>query len=151
MGDDLMRKADLLDELRSEIGVVSDKCLGNIGKLYQFVCDALVEKVSVYQSVSIYLAESTCFRCHVHTGSQSLPDQIPFGEGFFSIAAVQGSVVREKMGDKTEIFVPFYQGHHLIGELVVVSIPHGLIDDEDISLFCELASLFETKVKEFNS
>lgn len=142
-----MRKADLLDELRSEIGVVSDQCFGQLDRLYQFVCNVLVEKVDVYQSVSIYFTEAEHFQQRFHQGKRLLPEQIPFGEGYFSMAAVRGSVVREKVGLRTMIFVPFYQGHHLIGEIVVVGEPGGLIDDEDVSLFCELASLFETKVK----
>lgn len=146
-----MRKADLLDELRSEIGVVSDKCIGQIGKLYQFACDILVEKMSVYETVCIYLTESASFQCKYHKGMNLLPDWIPFGEGFFSLAAVRGGVVREKIGARTKVFVPFYQGHHLVGVLVVVGTPDGVIDDEDVSLFCELASLFETKGKECNS
>ncbi|MBA4494299.1 hypothetical protein ACFO25_05565 [Paenactinomyces guangxiensis] len=146
-----MRKADLLDELRSEVGVVSDKSYGEIDKLYQFVCHILSEKVPVYQCVSIYLAKSAIFQCKYHNGCRLLPDVIPFGEGFLSLAAVRGGVVREKRGGRTEVFVPFYQGHHLIGELVVIGKPGGVIDDEDVSLFCELASLFETKVKECNS
>lgn len=146
-----MRKADLLDELRSEIGVESDKSAGEIGRLYRFVCDILVEKVPIYQSVSIYLTHSATFQCEYHKGDRLLPDAVPFGEGLFSLAAVRGGIVREKIGTRTEVFVPFYRGHHLVGELVVISAPGGIIDDEDVTLFCELASLFETKVKECNS
>ncbi len=146
-----MRKADLLDELRSEIGVVSDKSACDIGKLYQFVCDILVERVPVYQSVSIYIAHSAAFQLKYHKGNRLLPEKVPFGEGLFSLAAVRGGIVREKIGTRTEVFVPFYRGHHLVGELVVISVPGGIIDDEDVTLFCELASLFESKVNECNS
>jgi L-methionine (R)-S-oxide reductase len=146
-----MRKADLLDELRSEIGVVSDKCARRVEKLYESVCEILVKNMPAYEWVSIYLTEGTSFCLKHERGRRGLPDVFPFGEGWMSIAAVRGGVVREKIGNRTEVYVPFYRGHHLIGVFVVMGTSYGKIDDEDVSLFCELASLFETKAKECNS
>ncbi|SFJ05835.1 hypothetical protein [Thermoflavimicrobium dichotomicum] len=143
-----MRKADLLDELRSEIGVVSDKCKGEIDVLYRFVCQILYEKVSAYQFVSIYLVKQNCFYCHTFQGSSTLPRIIPFGEGLLSVAAMHAGVMVERVGSTVQAVAPFYCGHHLVGELVILSSPNEKLDDEDISLFHELASLFERKVKE---
>ncbi|MGA9174437.1 MAG: hypothetical protein WBZ33_10745 [Thermoactinomyces sp.] len=146
-----MRKADLLDELRSEIGVVSDKYNGELEKLYQFVCNSLFVNMVDYHWVSIYLVEESSFCLKFERGQRGLPEVIPFGEGRMSLAAARGSVVRERISNRTEVYVPFYHGHHLVGVLVVTGTVGGKIDDEDISLFCELASLFESKVKECNS
>ncbi|MBA4542584.1 MULTISPECIES: hypothetical protein [Thermoactinomyces] len=146
-----MRKADLLDELRAEIGAMSDKYSSELEKLYQFVCNSLFDNMADYQWVSIYLVEDFSFCLKFERGQTELPPVIPFGEGFMSLAAARGSVVRERIWNRTEVYVPFYHGHHLVGVLVVTGTAGGNIDDEDISLFCELASLFESKVKKCNS
>ena len=147
-----MRKADLLDELRAEIGVVSDRLNGSVSVkgLYRFVAKILYEKVSAYRYAGVYLTSGYQFREYCGAGFCSLMPVVPFGEGLLSMAAARGGVVREQMGNRVEIFVPFYRGHHLIGQLVVVGEPVHSVDEEDIALFCEIASLFETKVEECN-
>jgi L-methionine (R)-S-oxide reductase len=146
-----MRKADLLDELRSQIGVVSDRCRGDLDVLYQSVCDKMMELMGGYRWTAIYMKEKTEFLCRFQCGQRSLPEQIPFGEGNISLAAVRGGIVWERAGDRVEVYAPFYRGHHLTGVLVVVAEAEGAIDDEDVSLICELTSLFEAKMKEHNT
>jgi L-methionine (R)-S-oxide reductase len=152
MGDGSeMRKADLLDEIRAEIGVVSDRLGGSIERLYRFVPQVLYEKVSAYRYVGVYLTSGYQFTEFYGAGCYSLMTVVPFGCGLHSVAAARGGVVREQTGDQVEVYVPFYRGHHLIGELVVVGTPVRSVDEEDIALFCEIASLLETKVEECNS
>lgn len=148
---DLMRKADLLDELRADIGVVSDKLEREVYSLYRFVIQTLHEKVAGYRYVGIYLTSPGIFRCFSRAGNSLLSPVVRFGEGLFSLAAARGNVVREQVDGGTEVYVPFYRGHHLVGIFVVISDKPDSIDDEDIALFCELASLFETKVEGCNS
>ncbi|OYD07806.1 hypothetical protein [Paludifilum halophilum] len=145
-----MRKADLLDDLRAEIGVVSDKLDGDIEKLYDFSIRSLFEQVPDYRYAGVYLASNGQFHCLCRAGHSILSSVVPFGQGLHSLAAVRGGVVREQTGNRTEVYVPFYRGHHLIGELVIIGEPANSIDEEDIALFCELASLFESKVEECN-
>ncbi|QKG84818.1 hypothetical protein GXN76_10255 [Kroppenstedtia pulmonis] len=144
----LMRKADLLDEIRAEIGVVSDGLNGDITELFEFTVQSLYRKVPAYQCVGVYLVSNGKFRCMCQAGQRYLSPIIPFGEGLHSLAAARGGVVREQSENRTEVYVPFYRGHHLIGELVMIGEPGESIDEEDISLFCEIASLFESKVEE---
>lgn len=151
MGDERMRKAELLDDLRAEIGVVADRLEEDLWELYRFVIRTLYEKVTVYQYVGIYLCKETQFENLYHEGFSSLPPIVRFGEGFLSLAAARGGMVREQIGSRTEVYVPFYRGHHLIGQLVVISDPYDGIDEEDLALFCELASLFESKIEERSS
>ncbi|RAL25976.1 hypothetical protein [Thermoflavimicrobium daqui] len=143
-----MNKADLLDELRAEIGVVSDNCHGQIKELYQFVCKRLYEKVAGYQSVSIYLTNEYSFFCYICHGSNALPLVIPFGEEILSLGALHAGVMMKRVGTRLLAVAPFYRGHQLIGELVVQGNLQDEMDDEDLSLFHELATLFERKVKE---
>ncbi|PTX65054.1 putative methionine-R-sulfoxide reductase with GAF domain [Melghirimyces profundicolus] len=143
-----MRKADLLDEVRAEIGVVSDRLNGSVERLYRSVAKVLYQKVPAYRYAGVYLTSGYQFREFCGAGFCPHVPVVPFGQGLFSLAAARGSVVREQTGAQVEIFVPFYRGHHLIGQLVVVGTPVHHIDEEDIALFNEIASLFETKVEE---
>mgnify|MGYP001460999735 CR=1 FL=1 len=151
MGDDPMRKADLMDEIRSKIGVVADKLEGDIEALYRYVIETLYEHVPTYRYVGIYLTQGYEFVRFHYAGYSSYPPAVRFGQGLHSLAAVRGKLVRERVDQWTEVLVPFYRGHHLIGELVVIGEPEDSIDEEDLALFCELASLLEAKVEEFNS
>ncbi|MDR6224875.1 hypothetical protein [Desmospora profundinema] len=145
-----MRKADLLDELRAEVGVVSDKMSGSVHDLYRFVTRTLYSRMEPYQYTGIYLVSGWYFRRFCESGRSPLPPAVRFGEGLHSLAAARGGVVREQVGEETYVFVPFYRGHQLIGELIVIGTVEGL-DDEDIAFFTELASLFESKMRELNS
>ena len=107
--------------------------------------------MTVYQYVGIYLCNGFQFENLYQEGFSALPPVVRFGEGFLSLAAARGGIVREQVGSRTEVYVPFYQGHHLIGQLVVISDPCDGIDEEDLALFCELASLFESKIEECSS
>jgi putative methionine-R-sulfoxide reductase with GAF domain len=151
MGDDPMRKADLMDEIRSKIGVVADKLEGDIEALYRYVIETLYEHVPTYRYVGIYLTHGCEFVRFHHAGYSSHPPVIRFGQGLHSLAAARGKLVRERVGRWTEVLVPFYRGHHLIGELVVIGEPEDGIDEEDLALFREIASLLEAKVEECNS
>ncbi|MBS7530228.1 hypothetical protein IC619_006945 [Hazenella sp. IB182353] len=145
-----MSKADLLDDIRYEVGLKSDKSR-RLEPVYAFICKTMVEMMTDYESVSIYMAQTSAFIRMYHSGSHLLRKDIPYGDSLLSLAAVRGNVVREMKDTVTEVYVPFYHGHHLIGVLVVVSIPLGRIDDEDVTLFCEIRSLLETRLKEMNN
>lgn len=145
-------KADLMDDLRSQIGMFADQCKGDVGELYEVVCQKMVRHIEGYLSVSIYLTQDAHFRKQACAGvGDAMPEKVDFGHGLWSIAAVRGGLVCDRLDEQSHVIVPFYQGHHLVGELVVISKPQAHLDDEDVSLFCELVSLFETKVKECNS
>ncbi|WP_124727746.1 hypothetical protein [Staphylospora marina] len=143
-----MEKSDLLDELRSEIGAVSDRCQGDLDPLYRFVCNKLTERMAGYHWTAIYMKEHTEFACRYERGRRFLPERIPFGEGNISRAAVRGGLVWERCRDRVEVYAPFYRGHHLTGVLVVVAQSGGVVDDGDVSLILELVSLFESKMQE---
>lgn len=148
---DPMRKADLMDEIRSKIGVMADKLDGDIEALYRYVIETLYEHVPAYRYVGIYLTRGHEFVRFHYAGYSSHPPVIRFGQGLHSLTAARGRLVRERVGRRTEVLVPFYKGHHLIGELVVIGEPEDDIDGEDLALFREITSLLEAKVKECNS
>ncbi|MGA8941380.1 MAG: hypothetical protein WB502_01485 [Thermoactinomyces sp.] len=138
-----MRKADLFDELRAEIGSVSDQCSNQIEPLYHFVCEILVQRVNDYHWAAIYLTDKYSFYlCSVY-GNTNLPELVPFGEDQLSVVAARGEVVIKHRHGKIGIYVPFYRGHHLVGVLMVEG---SHLDDEDVALLEEIGLLFQTKV-----
>lgn len=144
-----MRKADLLDELRAEVGVVSDKTNRSVNELYRFVTYTLHNKMDAYQYTGIYLVSGWYFRRFCEAGISPHPPAVRFGEGLHSLAAARGGIVREQVEEEVHVLVPFYRNHHLIGQLVVFG-KAEMIDDEDIAFFAELASLFESKMRKLN-
>ena len=87
MGDDPMRKADLMDEIRSKIGVVADKLEGDIEALYRYVIETLYEHVPTYRYVGIYLTDQKLPANSIGKGGKTLDDfyriaDFPFKFGF---------------------------------------------------------------------
>ena len=141
----MVEKAERMDELRMCIGVIADRHQGGLLSFYQSVCQALSEQMESYQSVSVYAVGRGFFYCAAKSGEFHLPERVKFGEGIWTIAAVRGNLVHEWMNNQSFVVAPFYEGHHLRGQLLVVSQPGMQLDEEDTSFFCELASLFASK------
>src|SRR5690606_41843298 len=114
---DPMRKADLMDEIRSKIGVMADKLDGDIEALYRYVIETLYEHVPAYRYVGIYLTRGHEFVRFHYAGYSSHPPVIRFGQGLHSLTAARGRLVREWVGWRAVVWAPFYIGRHLIGDL----------------------------------
>jgi L-methionine (R)-S-oxide reductase len=142
----ILGKSDLFDELRAEIGCVADGWDGDIAKLYQAICQLIHDTVEHYESVSIYLTKEDCFERKFHQGIEQMPQVIPYGEEELSIAALRGGLSCSTTNSLSRLCVPFYCGHHLVGEIVVITLQGGQLDDEDYTFFCELVSLMENKL-----
>lgn len=142
-----MNRADVLDELRSQIGVLADQSANNIQAVYPHVCNLLVQEVVDYASVLIYLVKDFHFQKCFFAGENNFADQYAFGTGQLSIAAVRGSVVHERKNKTSSVYLPFYLGHHLVGVMVVQSEVKARFADDDITFFSEIVSLFESRIK----
>lgn len=142
-----MEKSDLFDELRAEIGCVADSWDGDLAKLYQAICQLVQSQIHYYECVSIYLTKEGCFERKFHQGIDQLPDIIPYGEEELSIAALRGGLSCGTINSISRLCVPFYYGHHLVGEIVVITKYGEQLDDEDYTFFNELASLMENKLQ----
>lgn len=144
-----MDKADLFDELRAEIGSVADGWKGNDAVLYEAVCQLVYDQVKEYKSVSIYLTKEDHFERRFHQGIETLPTKVPFGETVLSIAALRGGLTAQTDNTFTQLCIPFYYGHHLIGEIVITADIKGGMDDNDYTFFSEIASLLENKLQKY--
>lgn len=145
----MVEKAEQMDELRMVIGALSDQHQGPLLTFYEQVCQALHGRMESYLSVSVYTVQKGFFYCAAQGGEIDLPEKVPFGEGIWTIAAVRGNLVHEWMHDRSYVAAPFYQGHHLQGELIVISQSSCQLDEEDMTFFAELISLFESKGKKW--
>lgn len=148
-GDGCVDKADLFDELRAEIGSVADGWTGNDALLYEAVCQLVYDQVKEYKSVSIYMTGHDHFERKFHQGIDVLPKIIPFGETELSIAALRGGLSSRKDNTFTQLCIPFYYGHHLIGEIVIICEATVNMTDEDHTFFSEIASLLENKLQKY--
>lgn len=147
MGVSILEKSDLFDELRAEIGCFADGWKGDLAMLYKAICQLVHNQIPHYESVSIYLTNECCFERRFHQGLEQLPAVIPFGEEELSIAALRGGLSCSTHHSISQLCVPFYYGHHLVGEIVVITFQGDQLDDEDYTFFCEVASLMENKLQ----
>lgn len=144
-----MDRSDLFDDLRAEIGSVADGWKGNDAVLYESVCQLVFDQVEEYKSVSIYLSKEDHFKRQFHQGIDTLPSKIPFGETVLSIAALRGGVSSHTDNTFTQLCIPFYYGHHLIGEIVISTDSKDGVGDDDYTFFSEIASLLENKLQKY--
>jgi L-methionine (R)-S-oxide reductase len=144
-----MDRSDLFDELRAEIGSVADGWKGNDALLYESVCQLVYDQVEEYKSVSIYLTKEDHFDRKFHQGTDYLAEKIPFGESELSITALRGGLSTHSDNTLTQLCVPFYYGHHLIGEIVITTDTKGGVNDDDYTFFSEIASLLENKLQKY--
>ncbi|WP_028775451.1 hypothetical protein [Shimazuella kribbensis] len=145
----MIDKSDLFDELRAEIGSVADGWKGNDAVLYEAVCQLVYDQVEAYKSVSIYLTNKDHFERKFHQGVDHLPENIPFGDSELSIAALRGGLSSSSDNTFIKLCIPFYYGHHLIGEIVIAASVQEGINDDDHTFFSEIASLLENKLKKY--
>jgi L-methionine (R)-S-oxide reductase len=118
----------------------------SIHSLYDYVVDLLHSRIPSYRSVSIYLANEGRFELVSHAGATYYPLVVPFGVGRWSITAVRGRVLFECFRDRKEVFVPFYCGHRLVGELVVLGHSDDEINTEDVNFLVSITALFENTI-----
>ena len=108
---DPMRKADLMDEIRSKIGVMAEKLDGDIEALYRYVIETLYEHVPAYRYIGIYLTRGYEFVRFHYAGYSSHPPRDPLWTG---IAQFDGSPRQTGAGtgrpDGRKCWCPFTRG-----------------------------------------
>ncbi|OEF97891.1 hypothetical protein BHF71_10930 [Vulcanibacillus modesticaldus] len=127
-----MAKTDL-EEIRSELCVIFNN-IKDRRECYDKIIHVLKSKIPHYQTITIYLTDETAFIYYKHEGdSNNLKQKIPFGEGFLSIVAARGEISCEFETDGQKIYIPFYDGHHLLGEMIIKTTK--FIDQDEVKLF----------------
>lgn len=114
-----MKKADMLEGIICELGLMKKETVDS-REWYRYVIRVLKDKIPHYSLVTIYLADEKSFNYFDHVGDiDVLEEKINFGDGFISLVAARGDISCEFEPDGQKIFIPFYNGHFLIGEIIV--------------------------------
>lgn len=128
-----MKKADLLEELRCELSLIS-KELKEEKERYNNFIHLLKSKIPHYKTVVIYLTNESEFYYYGHEGElwNSSKRVIPFGEDFFSVVAARGEISCEFEPDGQILYIPFYEGHFLTGEILIKT--SQFVDEEELNI-----------------
>ena len=136
-----MEKAEMLEEIRCELGLLAEK-VKRKEDWYHSVITLLKVKVPYYQTVTIYLTNETAFNYFDHCSSENEKinkEPIPFGEEFLSIVAARGEISCEFEPGGQSIYVPFYKGHHLLGEIVIKTSQY--VDDQELKFMKNIQTI----------
>ncbi|GBF11089.1 hypothetical protein [Tepidibacillus sp. HK-1] len=126
-----MGKADLLETVRCELGLILQDAKSK-NECYDRVIQVLKAYIPHYKTILMYLTNETSFQYYKHEGNvegMNL-EAIPFGEGMLSNVAARGEISCEFEPSGQLIFIPFYHGHHLVGELLIKTTQY--VDQEEI-------------------
>lgn len=140
-----MQKADLLDELRLEIGLMSDRYPTEFSVFYKFVCTSIFRSIREYVCVSLYIPEEGFFRREYHAGESVFPIILPFGDDLLTVAGMRGELLWEKRQHHHYVAYPFYRGHYLAGVLLILTVADHKLEEEEVLFLGELIHLFESK------
>lgn len=135
-----MKKADLLEEIRCELGLLVQK-VKDKNEWYQTIIRILQEKIPYYKTIGIYLTNDTAFYYYKHEGDylDFFEDKIPFGESYLSITAAKGEIACEFEPSGQLIYIPFYKGHYLLGEMIIKSTQ--FIDEDEFEFIKNIQEL----------
>lgn len=126
-----MKKADMLEEIICELSLLQKEFTSKTD-WYDTLIHQLKKKVSHYSTVAIYLTDDTSFHYfnHESDANEDFEQTITFGEGVLSKTAAKGEITCEFNPSGQELYVPFYDGHRLLGELVIKT--NQFINEDDI-------------------
>lgn len=127
-----MKKAEMLEETRCQLSLMLE-AVKDKSKWYDVIIDVLKLKVPHYKTIQMYLTTKTTFQFYKQksdTEEEFVPI-VPFGEEMLSIVAARGDISCEFEPDGQRIYIPFYKGHFLLGELVIKT--NQFIDDTELN------------------
>lgn len=124
-----MKKADMLEEVLCKLGLMLDK--NDKNEFYNRVIDLLKGEVIDYSGVGMYLTGEKAFYLYRYEGifAEELPLVVPFGDGFLSTVAARGEISCEFEPNNQLLYIPFYDGHFLKGELIIRSSQYVDVDE----------------------
>lgn len=121
----------MLEEIICELSLLQ-KEFASKTDWYVTLIHHLKKKVSHYNTVAIYLTDDSSFNYFNHESdlNETFEEKIAFGEGVLSTTAARGEITCDFNPDGQEIYVPFYNGHHLLGEMIIKT--DQFVNEDDI-------------------
>ncbi|MED4173421.1 hypothetical protein P4631_13370 [Halalkalibacterium halodurans] len=139
-----MDKSQILDELRLQIGCVPDSA-STLTDFYVGIVQVLTDPLDDL-CAAIFLTSANAFHKIVSEGGVPFTDQVRFGESLLSVVAIRGKLQCFFTSQDQTIISPFYNGHHLIGQLViVVQASRYKVTEEDLIFVREVSRFIENQ------
>ncbi|WP_100404622.1 hypothetical protein [Bacillus solitudinis] len=144
-----MDKSELLDELRLEVGAVPDYAR-TLHDFYKGIVEKLVSRMNDRFTVCLYETTNRAFVLKVSAGREIDKKYVPFGEGALSLAAIRGEILYLRNPEIQSLYIPFYFGHHLLGQLVFQA-PLELYEltEDDFVFVKEISKFIEVQYKRY--
>ncbi|WP_209123700.1 hypothetical protein [Alkalihalobacillus sp. BA299] len=146
-----MDKSDLLDEIRLEVGLVTEYA-NSQSEFYHGIIEAFGKYIIEGYSVGIYLTDDISFQLVSSVGSISYETKEFFGHGHLSLCAIKGHISTIDLGYSIRLFAPFYENHHLIG-ILVFHLPKMKyqITEEDLIFVQEICRHIELNQNQYSN
>ncbi len=130
----------MLEEIRCELGLLL-KDVKDTNSWYPTVSRLLKEKMSHYQSIIIYLTDDSSFYFFddISDEEEIHHERVPFGEEMLSVVAARGEISCDFTPIGQKIYIPFYHGHHLLGEMIVQT--SQFVDDDELKFMKNIQSI----------
>jgi L-methionine (R)-S-oxide reductase len=138
-------KSEVLDEIRLQIGRYGDISIGTLS-LIEKVNQLIVYGKYIYKGSYFYSCVSNAFHLVAQAGEMKPKTTVSFGENYLTLCALRGERQVFKTYNGTQIYVPCYKGHHLIGVLVVISDAHHKINQDDYDFLSEVVEYVKNKM-----
>ncbi|WP_017727134.1 hypothetical protein [Halalkalibacterium ligniniphilum] len=146
-----MDKSQLLDELRLEVGTVPDFA-NTLTDFYNGIVQKLARPMETNFAVSIYEAGESAFYRIASVGLAPFSFKVQFGKGLLSLTAIRGKLQIVQNQYRQTVVSPYYEGHHLIGQLVVsIPIAEYVISEEDVIFLKEVTRFIEVNKKRYQA
>lgn len=141
-------KSRFLDQLRFDVGRVPDRAQ-TLSDFYLGVLKAIGKNLKKGHSTALFLVKNNKFYLIGRMGQLLFLEKEKFGEGDLSICAIRGDVSVLKNGENHILCCPFYNGHHLLGVIVICMHRTYNICHDDIIFLKELSRFIELKQKKY--
>lgn len=143
-------KSDTLDELRLKIGEYGDKMSEPVA-LVNHIIRLLVKSNYIFKSAYVYSCEQDGFYLYTKSGEEGCTHRVPFSNNPLSICAVRGTIQIIEEQNGTSVLIPGYEGHHLLGILVIYTETFDEIDQDDIDFLNEVVKYVVHRLSELES
>jgi L-methionine (R)-S-oxide reductase len=138
-------KSEVLDEIRLQIGRYGDISVG-AQPLIEKVSQLIVYGEYIYKGSYFYSCKPDAFHLIAQAGEMKPKDRVTFGENYLTLCALRGSRQVFRTYNGTQIYIPCYRGHHLLGELVVISDSHHDINQDDYDFLSEVVAYVKNRM-----
>lgn len=145
-----MDKSAFLDELRLEVGLVSEYA-NSKNEFLNGIIQVFGKYIKQGFSTGIYKSQDRFFKLIASVGDEAYNPIEPFGEGQLSICAIRGRISTIDLEQSIRLLAPFYEGHHLIG-IIVFSLPkiEYEVTEEDMIFVREVCRHIELNQSHFS-